>query len=462
VVLSTAPERRKIVVLDGDRRVDAAIPIDDSLRSALLALGYLLEAGRHAVLDRSGAEADLDAPGSELQDGSMFSIVDLQLAAPGRPDASPTPSTVADDRAPLWWLIGTLGVVVSVVSLIDAGGDATLHFGAERMVATLVLAGGAVASAVFWAMRKPRNASAESLAMLAPLALAFAAGVVAIDPALEASVHLSVVTGLFAAGVLSALLAATVDALRLRAAAVTAAIILLALGAVWGASLMAGLDAAAAAAISAGGVPLALRFLPSTLVNVPDGHHINYRHFMSNRWTVRGDVPESPDSIEPGPVRDVVEASSARLVTGVVLLSAVAAVFLPLALAGPLADGGFVVGGAIGLVATLTISLLLSPRHYATPVLRWVPRAACAVVALVAAIAIGSMFGDTVVLVVAASLLVTGIGAAVVLVPIGRGARSLAWSRLADFFEWMAVALSLPAGLLAADVLNALRGMMST
>ena len=331
-MLLTAPERRKIVVLSGDRRVDAAVPLDDSLRSALAALGYRLEPGRHAVLDRTGAEADLDAPGADLQDGALFSIVDLHATSPGRADVATAVAERRDDKGALWWLIGTLAVVLAIVALLDA----------------------------------------------------------------------------------------------------------------------------------AGAVPLALRFLPSTLVNVPEGHHINYRHFMSNRWTVRGDVPESPDAIELGPVRDVVDASSARLVTGVVLLAVTAAVFLPLALAGPLPEGGFVSGGAIALVATLTISLLLSPRHYATPVLRWAPRAACAVVVLAAAVAITAMFGDAVVLVVAAGLLVTGIAAAVLLVPIGRGARSLAWSRLADFFEWMAVAFSLPAGLLAADVLNALRGMMST
>jgi hypothetical protein len=461
-VLLTAPERRKIVVLSGDRRVDAAVPLDDSLRSALVALGYALEPGRHAVLDRTGAEADLDAPGSELHDGALFSIVDLHATSPGRVDVATAVTEKRDDKGALWWLIGTLAVVLAVVALLDAGGDATLRFTMARVLTALVLAAGAVASAALWAMRGPRNATGEALAMLAPLALAFASGVMMIDPALEGSVHLAVMTGLFAAGVLATLLAATVDALRLRSAASTAAVVLLALGAVWGCTLLAGLGVAGAAAISAGAVPLALRFLPSTLVNVPEGHHINYRHFMSNRWTVRGDVPESPDAIELGPVRDVVDASSARLVTGVVLLAVTAAVFLPLALAGPLPEGGFVSGGAIALVATLTISLLLSPRHYATPVLRWAPRAACAVVVLAAAVAITTMFADAVVLVVAAGLLVTGIAAAVLLVPIGRGARSLAWSRLADFFEWMAVAFSLPAGLLAADVLNALRGMMST
>ena len=45
--------------------------------------------------------------------------------------------------------------------------------------------------------------------------------------------------------------------------------------------------------------------------------------------------------------------------------------------------------------------------------------------------------------------------------PIGRGASSLAWSRIADVFEALAIALSLPSALLAADILTLLREMMA-
>jgi hypothetical protein len=461
-VLLTAPERRKIVVLSGENRIDAAVPLDDTLRSALSALGYVLEPGRHAVLDRAGAQTDLDTAGADLQDGSLFSIVDLQLAGAVAAAVAATPSDERDDTGALWWLVGTLAVVISAVALIDAATLGTLGNMTERLAAALILAAGSVASAVLWALRGPRNRTGESVAMLAPLALAFAAGVVAIDPAFDSSVHLSVVAGLFAAGVLATLLAGAVEALRLRSAAGIASVVFLSLGSVWGVTLLAGLDAWSAAAISAGAVPLALRYLPSTLVNVPEGHHIDYKHFMTSRWTVRGVVPETPGSVEMSFVRASVDASSARLVTGVVLLSVVAAVFLPLALARPVPTDGFVLGGTIGLVSTLTIALLLSARHYAMPVLRWVPRAACAVVVLVAAIGATVMFGQLVILVAAAAMLVAGVAVAYILVPIAKGARSLVWSRTADVFEWLAVALSLPAALLAADILNAVRGMMSS
>jgi hypothetical protein len=461
-VFLTAPERRKIVVLSGDSRIDAAVPLDDTLGAALRTLGYDLEPGRHALLDRAGAQISLDAVGGDLQDGALFSIVDLQLAGTAGGGAAPVAAPVRDDKGAVWWMLGTVAVVIAAVALLDAGITGTLAGLGERIMGSVVLAAGAVASAVFWAMRRPRDVTSEALAMLAPLALAFAAGVVAIDPHLEASVHLAVLTGLLAAGALALLLATLVDALRLRSAAGAAAIILLGLAGIWGITLLVGMDSASAAALSAGAVPLGMRFLPSTLVNVADGHHIDYKHFMSSRWTVRGVIPDSPGRIAMSEVRDVVDASSARLVTGVVLLSVVAALFLPLAFTRPLAPGPFVLGGTIGLVCTLALALILVARHYTSPVLRWVPRAAAAIVVLVAVIGVSTMFAESAVLILAGVLLVIGIGAAAALVPIGRGARSLVWSRTADFFEWISVVLSFPAALLAADALSIVRGMMST
>ena len=461
-MLLSAPERRKIVVLSGDRRIDAALPFDDTLGEALAGLGYVLEPGRHAVLDRSGAEVDLGSPGGDLHDGALFSIVDLQIVAPREQKVGKASAQTPADSSALWWMLGTLAILIAGIALLDSHGTGVLAQPAARFVGSFVLGAGSVASAVLWAMRRPRDVTSESLAMLAPLALAFAAGVVAIDPGIEAGAHLAVLTGLLAAGVLATMLAAVVDALRLRSAASVASIVLLGLSAIWGITLLAGMDAAAAAALSAGAVPLGMRFLPSTLVNVSDGYHIDYKHFMSSRWTVRGAIPESPGRIEMAEIREVVDASSARLVAGMVLLSVVAALFLPAAFSRPVGDGGFVLGGTIGLVCTLAISLVLVARHHVAPVLRWSPRAAAGIVVLVAAVGVSAMFGQTAVFVIAGGLLLVGIGAAFVLIPIGRGARSLAWSRLADIVEWLAVALSFPAALLAADVLSVVRGMMSS
>lgn len=457
----TAPERRKIVVLSGDQRTDAAVPFDDTLGDALRGLGYSLQTGRHVVLERSGSEASLDALGADLHDGSLFAIVDLHQVEV-RPRKSRAIVDGATDHGALWWMLATAAVLVAAIALVDVGSASSGLRATERILASVVLGVGAVVSSVVWAMRRPKDVTTESIAMLAPLALAFSAGCVAVPPQLEASFHLAIVTGLLAAGVLASLLTATVSGTRIRSATSTASIILISLAAVWGLTLMMGWDAAAAAALSAGAVPPALRFLPTTLVNVPDGYHIDYRHFMSSRWTVRGAIPESPDTVAIDDLRSVVAASSARLVTGTVLLSAVAVAFVPFALPRMLDDNPFIAGGAIAMICALVIGLLLAPRHSGSPVLRWVPRAASGIILLVMTMAVVRELGAVLPIVIAATLLTVGIVAAATVVPIARGARSLGWSRLADVFESLAVAFSFPAGLLAADILTALRGMMAS
>jgi hypothetical protein len=78
-----------------------------------------------------------------------------------------------------------------------------------------------------------------------------------------------------------------------------------------------------------------------------------------------------------------------------------------------------------------------------------------AAVALVGALrAAGPLF----LTVLAGAALLLGVAIAAAIVPMGRGARSLVWSRVGDVFEWLAVVLALPAGLLAADTIGVLRG----
>ena len=457
--MQATSERRRIAVVSADRHVDIAVPLDDSLGEALARVGYSLVPGRHVVLDRNGTEADIHQLAEKLHDGALFAIVDLdQHETEQRGHGRGT--ELDSDSGRLWWMLGTAAVLIAMLAILSGGLGASTG-GAERIVAGIVLSLGAVASAVTWAVRRRQDATEAALAMLAPAALAFAAGVVLVPVGLEAATHLSLVVGLSAAGILSALLTATVGSGRLRSAMGTATIILLSLAALWAITLLAGWTPAVAAAISAGSVPLALRFLPTTLVNVPEGYHINYDHFMSNRWTVRGAIPESPGAVRMSQVRSIVDESSARLATGTVLLSVAAAAFLPIALTGPLDSDGFVLGGTIGFVVFVVIALTLIPRHGATPVSRWMPRAAAAVILLVATVVFAERFGGFILLAAASGLLLLGLLAAAVLVPIGRGASSLAWSRIADVFEALAIALSLPSALLAADILTLLREMMA-
>lgn len=458
--MAVETELRKIALMSADRRIDVAMPLDGTLGAALSHLGYTVRQGHQVVLDRTGNEAELGAVGADLQDGALFAIVDLHQAGTVRA-AAPRAGVVDEARGALWWLLGTVAVLLAGGSLLAPAGT-TLAGGLGGIAAGLLVALGAAASALAWALRQRRDATAEALAMLAPLALAFAAGVLVIPKQLVGGDHLAVVTGLLLAGIVAALLTATVGGGRLRSAAGTTTILILLLAAIWGLTLVAGWGVPAAAALSAGTVAPGLRFLPTTLVNVQEGHHIDYRHFMSNRWTVRGAIPETPDSVSMTMVREVVQESSARLLTGTVLLSAVAAIMVPFALSAPVDGNPFVFGGTIAFVAALVLVLVLLPRHSASPVLRWVPRAAAAAVLLEAALAVSGAFGVAVLLLVASGLLLIGMVSAAVIVPLGRGSYSLVWSRLADIVESMAVALALPAALLASDILGFLRGVMAS
>ena len=454
----TLPERRRIAIISGEQRVDLAVPLDDTLGDVLQGMGYTIEPGRHVVLERSGAEAKLTVRGSDLIDGAMYSIIDLrtQLSSGQR-------ATTADslrDRGAIWWMLAMVAVVAVGVQVVEGGNtgpDAAL----QRLLASAALAVAAVASALVWAKRHPQDLNADTISMLSPIALAFAAGFVIIPLTLVEGVHLAVLSGLLVAAVLSALLTATISGHRLRSSAGVATVIFLVLGAIWAVTLLAGMGIAAAAAISAGAVPLALRALPTTLLNLDEGYQIDFEKFASNRWTVRGSVPISPTEIKPSIVNLVVEDSTARLLSGTMLLSAVPVVMIPVALGGDWQSNPLILGGTIGLLVTSILSLLLISRHTATQPLRWVPRAAAVLVLIEATAGAAVAFGSLVLTIAALGFLAFGLLAAVLLVPIGRGARSLVWSRLADVLEAIAIALSLPAALLAADVLSIVRGMMA-
>lgn len=459
--LATA-ERRKFVVLTGDRRIDAALPLDDTLGEAMRGLNIVLEPDRHVVVERGGIEVQLSTLGEDLNDGGVYSVIDLfHIGATEALVRTGTDST-RDDKGAVWWMLGAVAGAFAGIVLLDTGAASELAGVAERVVAATVLGGGAAASAVVWAMRRPRDASVEAVRMIAPLVMAFAAGLVVFPTHVESGKHLGVVVGLICAGVLATLLTAAVSEPRLRSAASTAALLLLILAAIWGTTLILGWDATAAAALSAGIVAPALRILPTTLVNVEAGYHIEYKHFMSSRWTVRGAIPDSPGRIAVADIREVVDASWTRLLVGAVLLSGIAAVFAPIALERLTIDDPFVFGGSVGLACALIIALVLTPRHYTNPVLRWTPRAAAAVLIIAVTVAISTTLEAPALVIVAGSLLAIGVAAAIIVIPISRGATSLVWSRLADVIEWIAVATAFPAALLAADILTALRGMMAS
>lgn len=465
MVTRTSREWRRVALVTPERRFDLAIPVDDTLDEAVRRLGLSFVPGRHVLLDRSGRESALSMRGIDVEDGALFAIV--ELGAGTDVPAAVRARTSRRESAVLWWLLGSVAVLLTALVLSDAG-TMLLPDPVVRILlgGTLCLAAAGIALAGVAHRRRDALVGASALALLAPYALAFAGGAAAIPPQLEQSAHLAVAAGLLAASIVSALVTVALPLARLRTGASAATVVLLVLTAIWGVALLAGWGMPAAAAISVGLVPLALRALPSLLVDVDEGYHIDYAAFMSSRWTVRGAIPEDPGPVTMPAVRTVVDGAEAGTVVGTVLFSLLPPVLVPLLVPGLASPDALVVGGTIGLFATLVIALLLAPRRTATPALRWAPRAAAAVVVVEIAVALtvaasttGS--GPLLLTIAAGGLLAIGLVAAGTLVPISRGAASLGWSRLADAFDWLAVALALPAALLAADGIDLLRGMMA-
>lgn len=447
-----AVERRRLALLTDSGRFDFALPIDDLLGDALRSGGLPVGDGRHVVLDHDGTEISPETAAIDLVDGGLYSLVDLSAGRAAR--VTPDGREERAHRGSAWWLLAPIAPIAVIAALTGASDSAI------RPIASVVLGVGALIAAFRWVIRG-RTALAGTFALLASVVLAFAAGALIVPPGLDGSVRLAVVTGFVAAAVLSAVLTALAKSADLRAAAGTVTIFAAVLAGIWGVVLLVQWPGAAAAAICAGAVPLALRALPSTLVNLPEGYFINYRHFMAHRWTVRGAIPVSPDTIRVDVVRSVVDGSSARLVVGTAVISLVAAVFAPVAVLQPWGEDPFVVVGGIALLGCLEVSLLLTPRHTTGTLLRWMPRVAAAVVLVAWTWLIITMLDPFTLALAAAGLFFAAVVSAMIVVPVARGISSLAWSRVGDAIEWLAVALALPAALLYANVLDLLRGMMA-
>src|ERR1044071_8598328 len=122
-----ARERRRIVVLAPDRRIDVLLNLDDTLRQALTDLGYPLDDGRSVVLDHSGRTVALGTPVTELTDGALLAIVDPEAPdvvndVPRAAVGADAPVVVADVALPL----AAIGILV-VVAFLAAGEIGRAH-----------------------------------------------------------------------------------------------------------------------------------------------------------------------------------------------------------------------------------------------------------------------------------------------------------------------------------------------
>ena len=452
-------ERRRIAIIDGTARHDLLIPLDATLNDALRTLGIRPEVGRDVLMERDGREVSPLLRVEDLADGTVLAVVDLseRIAKRGRRGARRRPGSTSDAPG-AWWPIAAIGVVLAAVSLA-----APTAFDPRMRLAVAVLAGAAaVTSGLVFTVRARSPRPGGHPAMIGILLLAFAAGVTLVPALPAATATLAVFVGLVCAAVLAGLLRLLGRPAAMHAEFGASSALLLTLAAVWGLALLLHAEPAAPAAVTLGLVPVALRVLLSSLVDVPPGMFVDYARYQTTRWSVRQTLPEEVTSIGASDARDLVARSTGRLIAGTFILCVAASVCAPLAVESFDSSDPLVMAGRIALAITTVLALLLGARRSSVAFLRWMPRAAAGVIVAVAVLAATRDSSTVWMTVLAGVCLAIGTATAFVVIPASRGAQSLFWSRFGDVFEWIAIALSLPAGLLAADAIDILRGMMNS
>lgn len=450
--------RRRVAILDGARRHDLVVPTHARVDDAVRAVGAHHGTAAAAVVEMAGREIAPDTLIGDLEDGTVLMLVDISPTpgrGRGRGRARPLPPE--DRPTSTWWVLAGAGAVLAAVVLLTPTGP----LASVRALAGVTAALAAALAGTVFAVRATRGGRSPLAPVIAVLVLGFAAGAALVPPLPASRGVLAVFAGTLFAAALAGVVATATPSATLRAESRTAMAVLLVIAVVWGAALLWRMDAAAPAAVTLGLIPVGQRLLLATLVDVPPGTFIDYARFQTTRWTVRQQVPDEVLFIDDDDARNLVQRSTARLLAGVLLLVAAGVAAAPVALRSFPADDPLVFAGRIALGTTVVLALLLGARRATVPALRWVSRLGAAAVLLVILIGVIPSVGTGMLTLAACLALVAGAASAFLVIPAGRGVRSLAWSRAGDLLEWIAVALSLPAAFLAADVVDALRGMVA-
>jgi len=444
------PLRRHVSISVDSTTIDVAGGPDHTIAGAISALGIPFDTERFAVIGSDGAVIASSTPLAEIPDGARVSVVDRSHVV-GRSAGSGSERV---DHAALWWMLAATGAVLALAQI------ALLATSAERSrpaIVAAVVGLGALAAAFAVARVATRNAP---IALTGAALLAFAAGA-AMAPDSTRALALGVIFGLVATAVVMTALVAVARNVTIRTTAATVATIAVVFATLWALALYADWPMTTASAISVGLVAPGLKVLPATMLNVPEGYSISYRHFMSQRWSVRGDVPADPGPIALDVVTPMLAQSRARLVAGTASLSAAAVLFTPGMLPAIAADSAIVSWSALVALGSTVTVLALLPRTAPIAALRWLPRSAATIMLIEIGLFAAHDAGLPLRTAGIAGALVVALLAGALIVPLGRGTRSLFWSRLTDVAERIAAVIALPAALLAADMLELVRTAMA-
>ncbi len=442
-VTDPMPQLRRIVIDVAGRRHDLAMPRGEALVGALASIGVHLGAGSR-VQGPDGSPVDLGTPAAQLLEGGLYAVAGPAATPARRIDRA----TAGGSVNPLPWALVGFGIVAAMLAV----GDERL-----RWPTAGVLALAALVSMVFGVARGGTgDIGAAASLVLAGIGSCLGALTILVD----APVLAFAVAGA-AMAVLAALLMVVARTARARAAAAPVVVIAALFAALALTGPMLGwapnqlLIAASAIAV------VGIRAAPSLLVGVEPGYHIDYGRFMVLRWTVRGRVPVSIDRIDEQRVREIVAAAEARLDSAILMLAVLAGAGLPAAAPALVGPDPVARISAMVYVLLAVLALLLTSRRTAAPALRIPPRAAAVIGLLLLAAVVVPQASAAGAAIGAGALLFAALVAAAAVLPLARGERSLGWSRTGDIVDSLAIALVLPAGLLAAGTLDLLRGVLT-
>lgn len=469
------PARTRVALHVGASRLDVAIPAGATLYDALRDLGVDLGDPSVSVVDATGHALDrYGATGADLVDGAVLTVV-RRGGAPvrgarardagreGVPEAPPDP-LVARPGGSAWWLgAAVAGCVVALVILgLGGGGNLVERLGdvGEPLRWGLV-AGLALAAAGLAVLRgRPGAVGAAWPTVAAGLAGA-AAAVLSVDPGLVGAGRLMVLAGCVGAFVPVVLRWAVGRRDRDAVADVAGplAVVLAVALVVVATVLLLDLPQVLATAALLGAVPLGMRAVPVLCVSVPDAQLLDMSVVQSMATAVRAPEPTPPGEVNDRSVGRVVGSAERRQDAGTVILAVAVPLLAPLLLASVEPDA-LTRWTAVATCLLVAGALALAPRTARGGVVRWAPRfAAGALVVELAAFAGGGVVELPDVAVPVAVVL--ALAAAALSVPIGRGWRSVGFSRLADAAETLATVLALPVALVAGGVIEAVRTLAS-
>lgn len=448
MVTTETPQLRRIALLARGEQFDLVVPKNDALAHAIAAVGVHLGPGDR-VVGPEGTALDPATAAEALREGGLYSVTSL---AQGVARSRASTASDLDARRSLPWVVSACGITAALIALASAQAG-------SRLIAAVVLALAAVITLLAWALRSTEDTKLSGCA--APLLLAVAAGMLCLPISIENYASYVLATGAAGAALLASLMMVVARAQRVRAAAtpiVVISVVVAVLGVL--SPIIAWSPAQVALAVS-GAAVLTLRALPSVLVKVDEGYHIDYGRFMVLRWTVRGRVPQHVSKVQTDQISKLVHNTEARLQTATVLLSVLAGLGFPAAALPISAENAVERVAALVFVVLLVLGMLMTSRRTVAPELRTPPRVATVIGLIVLAIILALGAQGQWIWLVAAVLAAVGAVIAVLSVSLARGNRSLGWSRMGDALDSLAIALVLPAGLLAAGTLELLRGVLS-